>query len=102
MIDSPRDKAPFEGTRIPMKKICMVAYTYYLHDPRVRREAEALSQQGLAVDSEFICRFCEIPFVLDQRLVNIFFFELLSGILQRFCFDKTGCYLGKVRFSIRA
>lgn len=33
-----------------MKHICMVAYTYYLHDPRVRREAEAIAHQGLRVD----------------------------------------------------
>jgi len=33
-----------------MKKICMVAYTYYLDDVRVRREAEALAQQGFEVD----------------------------------------------------
>jgi len=33
-----------------MKKICMVAYTYYLCDPRVRREAEALVEQGFSVD----------------------------------------------------
>jgi len=36
-----------------MKKICMVAYTYYLSDPRVRREAEALAERGDMVD--FIC-----------------------------------------------
>lgn len=36
-----------------MKKICMVAYTYYLSDPRVRREAEALADRGDMVD--FIC-----------------------------------------------
>jgi len=28
----------------------MVAYTYYLNDPRVRREAEALAQQGFKID----------------------------------------------------
>ena len=50
MLDSPKDKAPPKGTKVPTKKICMVAYTYYLHDPRVRREAEALAQQGLSVD----------------------------------------------------
>jgi len=33
-----------------MKKICMVAYTYYLNDPRVCREAEALLRQGMRVD----------------------------------------------------
>ena len=36
-----------------MKKICMIAYTYYLSDPRVRREAEALAERGDVVD--FIC-----------------------------------------------
>jgi len=35
------------------KKICMVAYTYYLFDPRVRKEAEALAERGDMVD--FIC-----------------------------------------------
>ncbi|UFT98855.1 glycosyltransferase family 4 protein [Radiobacillus kanasensis] len=33
-----------------MKKICMVAYTHYLSDPRVRREAEALVERGDEVD----------------------------------------------------
>ena len=36
-----------------MKNICMVAYTYYLSDPRVQREAEALAERGDKVD--FIC-----------------------------------------------
>ena len=35
---------------MPMKKICMLAYTYYLHDPRVRREAETLAKHGYEVD----------------------------------------------------
>jgi len=34
----------------PAKKICMVAYSYYLYDPRVRREAEAIAQEGFKVD----------------------------------------------------
>ena len=33
-----------------MKKICMVCQSYYLRDPRVRREAEALADDGFAVD----------------------------------------------------
>lgn len=33
-----------------MKKICMVVYSYYLYDPRVRREAEALAQEGFKID----------------------------------------------------
>ncbi|MCK4597891.1 glycosyltransferase, partial [bacterium] len=33
-----------------MTKICMLAYTYYLSDPRVRREAEALADRGYGVD----------------------------------------------------
>ena len=36
-----------------MAKICMLAYTYYASDPRVRREAEALAARGDEVD--FIC-----------------------------------------------
>lgn len=36
-----------------MKKVCMIAYTYYLSDPRVRKEAEALSVRGDMID--FIC-----------------------------------------------
>ena len=31
----------------------MIAYTYYLSDPRVRREAETLAERGDMVD--FIC-----------------------------------------------
>jgi glycosyltransferase involved in cell wall biosynthesis len=33
-----------------MKKICMVVYSYYLYDPRVRREAEALAQEGFRIN----------------------------------------------------
>ena len=33
-----------------MAKICMVAYTYYERDPRVRRDAEALIEAGYKVD----------------------------------------------------
>jgi glycosyltransferase involved in cell wall biosynthesis len=36
-----------------MAKICMIAYTAYANDPRVRREAEALVARGDQVD--FIC-----------------------------------------------
>ncbi len=37
----------------PTKRICMIAYTFYSSDPRVRREAEALAGRGDSVD--FIC-----------------------------------------------
>jgi glycosyltransferase involved in cell wall biosynthesis len=33
-----------------MKKVCMVAYTYYPWDARIPKEAEALVQQGMKVD----------------------------------------------------
>lgn len=33
-----------------MKKICMIAYTNYLHDARVRREARSLVKKGFVVD----------------------------------------------------
>jgi len=33
-----------------MKKVCMVAYSYYPADPRVRREAEALVDEGMLVN----------------------------------------------------
>jgi glycosyltransferase involved in cell wall biosynthesis len=33
-----------------MKRICMLAYTYYLHDARVRREAGTLVRRGYRVD----------------------------------------------------
>ena len=33
-----------------MKKVCMVAYTYYHWDARIPKEAEALVQQGIRVD----------------------------------------------------
>jgi len=36
-----------------MAAICMIAYTFYASDPRVRREAEALVARGDTVD--FIC-----------------------------------------------
>jgi hypothetical protein len=33
-----------------MARICMIAYTFYHSDPRVRREAEALASRGDSVD----------------------------------------------------
>jgi len=33
-----------------MKRICMICQSYYLRDPRVRREAEALAEAGFNVD----------------------------------------------------
>lgn len=38
-----------------MKKICMVVFSAYPEDPRVRREAEALMRRGYAIDV-FCCR----------------------------------------------
>ena len=32
------------------KRICLVTQSYYLRDPRVRREAEALAHEGYEVD----------------------------------------------------
>lgn len=39
-----------EETNISMKKICMIAYTNYLHDARVSREARSLVKNGFQVD----------------------------------------------------
>lgn len=50
-----------------MKKICMVAYAYYLSDPRVRREAEALADRGNEVD--FIC--LQKNGKREHRIINI-------------------------------
>lgn len=36
--------------RKPMKRVCTVVQSYYLRDPRVRREAEALAEEGYEVD----------------------------------------------------
>jgi len=33
-----------------MKKICVVAYTYYLSDSRIRREAEDLAERWSGID----------------------------------------------------
>ena len=33
-----------------VKRICLVVQSYYLRDPRVRREAEALAREGYDVD----------------------------------------------------
>jgi len=32
------------------KKIAMVVFSYYPQDPRVRREAEALAEEGYSID----------------------------------------------------
>ena len=42
-----------------MKKICMVCQSYYLRDPRVRREAEALADTGFMVDIITLRDKCE-------------------------------------------
>jgi len=34
----------------PLKRICLIVQSYYLRDPRVRREAEALADAGYEVD----------------------------------------------------
>jgi glycosyltransferase involved in cell wall biosynthesis len=52
----PREASRFYCTNLPMasrnsrKKICMLAYTYYEFDNRVRRYAEALAKRGDQVD----------------------------------------------------
>ncbi|MCD6476858.1 MAG: hypothetical protein J7K26_01670 [Candidatus Aenigmarchaeota archaeon] len=33
-----------------MKKVCMVVYSYYPWDPRVRKEAETLAENNYKVD----------------------------------------------------
>lgn len=59
----PQAQGELQGipTRVPAEpkssrrglRVCMIAYTFYAIDPRVRREAEALAKRGDLVD--FIC-----------------------------------------------
>ncbi|OGG48162.1 MAG: hypothetical protein A3F84_23015 [Candidatus Handelsmanbacteria bacterium RIFCSPLOWO2_12_FULL_64_10] len=49
-----------------MKKICAVAYTYYLSDPRVRREAEALAQRG-----DQVCCICLDDSERDRQIRGV-------------------------------
>ncbi len=52
--------------REPMRRVLIVAYTHYIFDARVKRHAEALSQQGYAVDV-----ICLADADEQQRLVNV-------------------------------
>src|SRR5713101_3559847 len=52
--------------REPMRRVLIVAYTHYIFDARVKRHAEALSQQGYAVDV-----ICLADAHEQQRLVNV-------------------------------
>ena len=60
-----------EETKIAVKKICMIAYSYYLQDPRIRREAETLAQEGFRVDC-FCLRKKGQPKFAQVNGVNIY------------------------------
>jgi glycosyltransferase involved in cell wall biosynthesis len=59
-----------------MKNICMIAYTYYIYDPRVKREAEALAERGDSVD--VIC-LSEEKNKKDEKINNVNIIRLKIG-----------------------
>lgn len=70
-----------------MSKICMLAYTHYRFDARVRREAEALSRRGDKVD--FIC--CREKTQEMKRIYNGV--KLFPLSVARYRGDSTITYL---------
>ena len=56
-----------------MKKICMVAYTYYLSDPRIRREAEDLAERGSGIDFKYLLyRQLDMGDIISKDPVPVF------------------------------
>lgn len=72
-----------------MAKICMIAYTFYSSDPRVRREAEALAGRGDTVD--FIC-LREAGKAVPRDYDGVHLYPLSAGRYQG---DSTLAYLAK-------
>ncbi|MEA3225197.1 MAG: glycosyltransferase family 4 protein [Planctomycetota bacterium] len=64
LLNNPGNNMKSDRIKTPIKKICMVAYTYYVHDPRVRREAETLAEHGFTVDC--FCLRAKGQFKYDQ------------------------------------
>jgi glycosyltransferase involved in cell wall biosynthesis len=80
-----------------MAKICMIAYTFYSSDPRVRREAEALAGRGDSVD--FIC-LKEAGKTVPRNYCGVHLYPLSAGRYQG---DSTLLYLAKyASFFLRA
>jgi glycosyltransferase involved in cell wall biosynthesis len=80
-----------------MAKICMIAYTFYSRDPRVRREAEALAGRGDSVD--FIC-LKEAGKTVPRDYDGVHLYPLSAGRYQG---DSTLLYLAKyASFFLRA
>ena len=80
-----------------MAKICMIAYTFYSSDPRVRREAEALAGRGDTVD--FIC-LREAGKAVRRNYDGVHLYPLSAGRYQG---DSTLLYLAKyASFFLRA
>jgi glycosyltransferase involved in cell wall biosynthesis len=80
-----------------MAKICMIAYTRYASDPRVRREAEALAARGDRVD--FICVKEKDPGA-PRTYDGVNLFPISAGRYQG---DSTLSYLAiYVSFLVRA
>lgn len=80
-----------------MAKICMIAYTFYTRDPRVRREAEALAGRGDSVD--FIC-LKEADKAGRRNYDGVNLYPLSAGRYQG---DSTLLYLAKyASFFLRA
>jgi glycosyltransferase involved in cell wall biosynthesis len=80
-----------------MARICMIAYTFYSSDPRVRREAEALAGRGDSVD--FIC-LREADKAMPRDYDGVHLYPLSAGRYQG---DSTLLYLAKyASFFLRA
>lgn len=62
-----------------MACVCMIGYTFYKSDPRVRREAEALTARGDRVD--FICLKDTAP-MTPAELLGVNLYPLAAGKYQ--------------------
>lgn len=77
-----------------MLRICMICQSYYLRDPRVRREAEALAESGFNVDIITLCDNGE-PSKEKVSGVNIFRLPLMRkrGGISRYLFEYLWFFL---------
>ena len=67
-----------------MVSVCMICQSYYLRDPRVRREAEALAEAGFKVD---IITGCFSGFI--STCVNIIALEESFPLKKSLTFNET-------------
>jgi glycosyltransferase involved in cell wall biosynthesis len=96
----PREVAEFAARHKPRqrhqpRRICMVAYTHYEADARVRRYAESLAERGDHVDVVALKRTAQDPVNNRVGPVNLFNLQLREGKTER---SRTSFLLPLLRF----